>query len=388
MCFQLTEVYSACKCHFYSHATQRCSAYGKRGHVVEKRTIFVGFACPAHRASDTRCRGSVSSMLYSAPTVTLATNQSTTHDSYGGTSAYQPTYASQAPYNFGLEAPGHASGANPHRRTSGHEAVDRVPSRVKQATLDATLPLRKETSHNQYVSRPPKPGQTRNINDVSKPDITSSSSNLIESNLHDKLTPRRERTDLGSAISCLLEDPELGRLFELSAEYSLDIRISKSEIAECISTYYSQLKKTARTKEQIRIAHNLAGTQLQTATAIFDVYFSSTSDIDAGIFDDSKIDTLESEDLKFTTAELELSREKSIHHQGFFQGNDSLGKFKKVLKKRIIDSTRSTHATKLQVPYKRLPALLRKGIVCIYRSFSKKQLLVSAGKQIEWLCVS
>ncbi|UQC73902.1 uncharacterized protein CLUP02_00549 [Colletotrichum lupini] len=45
-----------------------------------------------------------------------------------------------------------------------------------------------------------------------------------------------------------------------------------------------------------------------------------------------------------------------------------------------------THATRLQVPYKRFPALLRKGIVCIYRSFSKKQLLVSAGKQVEWLC--
>ncbi|KAJ6788443.1 hypothetical protein PWT90_11227 [Aphanocladium album] len=48
MCYQLVELYSACRCLYYQHAVDRCASYGRRGHSVEKRVIFVGYACTAH----------------------------------------------------------------------------------------------------------------------------------------------------------------------------------------------------------------------------------------------------------------------------------------------------------------------------------------------------
>lgn len=48
MCYQLVEVYSACRCLYYQHAVDRCVGYGRPGHGVEKRVIYVGYACGAH----------------------------------------------------------------------------------------------------------------------------------------------------------------------------------------------------------------------------------------------------------------------------------------------------------------------------------------------------
>ncbi|KAL7959869.1 hypothetical protein V8C34DRAFT_303566 [Trichoderma compactum] len=41
MCYQLVELYSACRCLYYQHAIDRCAAYGRPGHNIEQRTIYV-----------------------------------------------------------------------------------------------------------------------------------------------------------------------------------------------------------------------------------------------------------------------------------------------------------------------------------------------------------
>ena len=48
MCYQLVELYSACRCLYYQHAVDRCAAYGRPGHGVQRRTILVGYACSEH----------------------------------------------------------------------------------------------------------------------------------------------------------------------------------------------------------------------------------------------------------------------------------------------------------------------------------------------------
>ncbi|KAI0148734.1 hypothetical protein GGR57DRAFT_504851 [Xylariaceae sp. FL1272] len=51
MCYQITEVYSSCRCLYYKHAVDRCAAYGRPGHAVSKKTILVGYACAVHSNS-------------------------------------------------------------------------------------------------------------------------------------------------------------------------------------------------------------------------------------------------------------------------------------------------------------------------------------------------
>ena len=48
MCYQLIELYSACRCLYYQHAVDRCINYGQPGHRIERRTILVGYACSEH----------------------------------------------------------------------------------------------------------------------------------------------------------------------------------------------------------------------------------------------------------------------------------------------------------------------------------------------------
>ncbi|KAI8947002.1 hypothetical protein F4801DRAFT_562481 [Xylaria longipes] len=48
MCYQVVEVYRACRCLYYQHAVDRCASYGRLGHEISKRTIPVGYACSTH----------------------------------------------------------------------------------------------------------------------------------------------------------------------------------------------------------------------------------------------------------------------------------------------------------------------------------------------------
>ncbi|KAI0189983.1 hypothetical protein EV127DRAFT_453794 [Xylaria flabelliformis] len=52
MCYQVVEVYAACRCLYYQHAVDRCASYGRPGHEISKRTIPVGYACSVHTQSN------------------------------------------------------------------------------------------------------------------------------------------------------------------------------------------------------------------------------------------------------------------------------------------------------------------------------------------------
>jgi len=46
MCYQVRELYSACKCLYYEHAVDRCASYGRHG--IERKIVYVGYACSIH----------------------------------------------------------------------------------------------------------------------------------------------------------------------------------------------------------------------------------------------------------------------------------------------------------------------------------------------------
>ena len=50
MCFQVVERFAVCRCLYHKHAIDPCSSYGQRGHVVQEKTVLVGYACSSHTA--------------------------------------------------------------------------------------------------------------------------------------------------------------------------------------------------------------------------------------------------------------------------------------------------------------------------------------------------
>ncbi|KAJ5895593.1 hypothetical protein N7495_007284 [Penicillium taxi] len=58
MCFKVVERFSVCKCVYFEHSVDPCSAYGQRGHAVQEKTVLVGYACSIH---STRATSSYSS---------------------------------------------------------------------------------------------------------------------------------------------------------------------------------------------------------------------------------------------------------------------------------------------------------------------------------------
>ncbi|KAK0387262.1 hypothetical protein NLU13_5575 [Sarocladium strictum] len=55
MCYQLVELYAACRCLYYQHAVDQCPSFGSPGHGVVQRTIFVGYACTRHSSRGAQC---------------------------------------------------------------------------------------------------------------------------------------------------------------------------------------------------------------------------------------------------------------------------------------------------------------------------------------------
>ncbi|KAF2627512.1 hypothetical protein BU25DRAFT_301398, partial [Macroventuria anomochaeta] len=48
MCYQVVERYSVCRCLYHKHAIDPCAAHGQRGHMVQEKTVLVGYACSLH----------------------------------------------------------------------------------------------------------------------------------------------------------------------------------------------------------------------------------------------------------------------------------------------------------------------------------------------------
>ncbi|CDM29121.1 unnamed protein product [Penicillium roqueforti FM164] len=57
MCYKVVERYSVCKCLYFEHSIDPCSAYGQRGHEVQEKTVLVGYTCEKHST------GSISAVL-------------------------------------------------------------------------------------------------------------------------------------------------------------------------------------------------------------------------------------------------------------------------------------------------------------------------------------
>ncbi|CZR53038.1 uncharacterized protein PAC_02916 [Phialocephala subalpina] len=48
MCYLVVERYSVCRCLYYQHSVDMCSAYGTKNHPIQERTVLVGYACEKH----------------------------------------------------------------------------------------------------------------------------------------------------------------------------------------------------------------------------------------------------------------------------------------------------------------------------------------------------
>ncbi|KAJ5927535.1 hypothetical protein N7516_009308 [Penicillium verrucosum] len=48
MCYKVVERYSVCKCLYFEHSIDPCSAYGQRGHGIQEKTVLVGYTCDKH----------------------------------------------------------------------------------------------------------------------------------------------------------------------------------------------------------------------------------------------------------------------------------------------------------------------------------------------------
>ncbi|KAI5811165.1 hypothetical protein DFH27DRAFT_12830 [Peziza echinospora] len=48
MCIRITERYAVCHCVYYVHGIDQCGAIGVAGHLIQERTVLVGYACQAH----------------------------------------------------------------------------------------------------------------------------------------------------------------------------------------------------------------------------------------------------------------------------------------------------------------------------------------------------
>lgn len=50
MCYQLSELYSACRCLYYQHSVDRCAKHQDSSHTITHRIILVGYACEVHNS--------------------------------------------------------------------------------------------------------------------------------------------------------------------------------------------------------------------------------------------------------------------------------------------------------------------------------------------------
>ncbi|CZR58627.1 uncharacterized protein PAC_08519 [Phialocephala subalpina] len=48
MCYLVVERYSVCRCLYYQHSVDYCSAHGTKNHPVQERTVLVGYSCENH----------------------------------------------------------------------------------------------------------------------------------------------------------------------------------------------------------------------------------------------------------------------------------------------------------------------------------------------------
>jgi hypothetical protein len=48
MCIQIIERYSVCRCIYHRHSIDPCPARAQRGHHIQEKIVYVGYACNLH----------------------------------------------------------------------------------------------------------------------------------------------------------------------------------------------------------------------------------------------------------------------------------------------------------------------------------------------------
>lgn len=81
MCYIVVERYAACRCLYHEHSVDMCPAHGTRGHTIQEKTVFVGYACENHSAQ-TDSHQSSSSRGYSDSGYGTASRHSQRHSSH------------------------------------------------------------------------------------------------------------------------------------------------------------------------------------------------------------------------------------------------------------------------------------------------------------------
>jgi len=54
MCIQVVERYAVCRCVYFRHSVDLCSGRSQHGHLVQEKTVPVGFCCAQHDANGRR----------------------------------------------------------------------------------------------------------------------------------------------------------------------------------------------------------------------------------------------------------------------------------------------------------------------------------------------
>ncbi|RPA96275.1 hypothetical protein L873DRAFT_1695155 [Choiromyces venosus 120613-1] len=48
MCIRITERFAVCNCVYFVHGIDQCQSVGRQGHLVQEKTVLVGYACHKH----------------------------------------------------------------------------------------------------------------------------------------------------------------------------------------------------------------------------------------------------------------------------------------------------------------------------------------------------
>lgn len=65
MCYRVVERYSVCRCLYYKHSIDMCAAANQQGHIVQEKTILVGYLCDDHSSRQSSQHSGRSGSRYS-----------------------------------------------------------------------------------------------------------------------------------------------------------------------------------------------------------------------------------------------------------------------------------------------------------------------------------
>lgn len=145
MCYQLLELYSACRCVYYQHSVDRCPKYGEPGHGITHRTILVGYSCNDHSGDNTFDSVNIASLGFYSSSKQSKTPGKSQREAKPlkwperklrrapDNTDYSPSYGSHVPTpernishqigstNSNTEEAGHSDGCHQRRMTSESE---------------------------------------------------------------------------------------------------------------------------------------------------------------------------------------------------------------------------------------------------------------------------